>query len=205
MSHYDTLGVAPDADQATIRSAYRRLARRHHPDSGSSDPAAMAAVNEAYRVLREPARRAKYDASLRSAVGSTPGSGRAAGTSPSPPSYHRPTRPPVVQVPPGPARFPWKLVAFMFAVGAAAVLVLAALSEPREPPPADNLLEPGSCVELEPNGDAREVVCGNGDAQRVVAALVPTGDPCPDGTEAHRDRQGRGTACLEPPPAANGP
>ena len=201
MSHYDTLGVPPDADQATIRAAYRRLARRYHPDSGSSDPTAMAAVNEAYRVLREPARRALYDASLRApTVGAQPRS--AARSAPSAPP--RPHRPPVVSPPTGPPRFPWKLVAFMFSVGALAVLVLAALREPSPPPPADGLLEPGSCVEIEPNGDAREVVCVDGATQRVVTALVPTGDPCPNGTEAHRDRQGRGTACLEPVPSIAG-
>lgn len=200
MSHYDTLGVAPDADQATIRSAYRHLARRYHPDSGRSDAAAMAGINEAYRILRDPARRARYDASLRPAPGAAARSEPSRSASEPPRSAPvRSTFPPSA---PGPARFPWKLVVFMFTVGAAVVLVLAALSEPSSPPPADNVLEPGSCVQLEPNGDAREVVCGRAELERIVAALVPFGEACPDGTEAHRDQQGRGTACLERLPSS---
>ena len=55
-------GAAPDE----IRAAYRRIARRVHPDRGSAgNEAAMAAVNEAWRVLSDPGRRAEYDASLR--------------------------------------------------------------------------------------------------------------------------------------------
>ncbi|MFP9191701.1 J domain-containing protein [Natrialbaceae archaeon A-CW1-1] len=35
-SHYDVLGVSPDADLDEIRAAYRRLLKRHHPDQGGS-------------------------------------------------------------------------------------------------------------------------------------------------------------------------
>ena len=63
---YDRLGVAPAATADEIRAAYRRIARRVHPDRGSAgNEAAMAAVNEAWRVLSDPGRRAEYDASLR--------------------------------------------------------------------------------------------------------------------------------------------
>ncbi len=66
---YERLGVAPSADEATLRAAYRRLAKELHPDVGS--PAvgvptgeAMAAVNEAWTVLSDPSRRAAYDRTL---------------------------------------------------------------------------------------------------------------------------------------------
>ena len=63
---YDRHGVAPAASADEIRAAYRRIARRVHPDRGSAgNEAAMAAVNEAWRVLSDPGRRAEYDASLR--------------------------------------------------------------------------------------------------------------------------------------------
>lgn len=65
--------MAPDASADEIRAAYRRLAREVHPDrgvAGSSDR--MAAVNEAWTVLRDPGRRAVYDASLRPAAGPPP-------------------------------------------------------------------------------------------------------------------------------------
>jgi curved DNA-binding protein CbpA len=60
---YATLGVDRDADRPTIRRAYRRLARQHHPDSGG-DPRLMMRINEAWRVLSQPDRRASYDAQL---------------------------------------------------------------------------------------------------------------------------------------------
>lgn len=56
---YDVLGVPRDAGQAAIKSAYRRLARAHHPDLTPDDPAAtekatrrMAEINRAYADLR---------------------------------------------------------------------------------------------------------------------------------------------------------
>lgn len=58
---YGVLEVAPTADAAAIRLAYRRLARRHHPDVGGTDRR-MAVLNEAWRVLRSPDERALYDA-----------------------------------------------------------------------------------------------------------------------------------------------
>ena len=62
-SLYAVLGVTPDSDTATIRRAYRALARRHHPDFGG-DTRAMVAINDAWHVLRDPARRATYDRQL---------------------------------------------------------------------------------------------------------------------------------------------
>jgi curved DNA-binding protein CbpA len=57
---YDTLGVLPDSDDATIKKAYRRKARKVHPDRGGSDKE-MAEVNRAYAVLIDPRSRARYD------------------------------------------------------------------------------------------------------------------------------------------------
>lgn len=62
--YYDTLGVSRTADAAEIKKAYRRLARRYHPDV-SKEPDAQArfqAVNEANEVLSNPEKRAAYDA-----------------------------------------------------------------------------------------------------------------------------------------------
>src|SRR4051812_3776005 len=63
-THYDTLNVSPDAEIVVIEAAYRALMKRYHPDQGESPPAgapSAAAINEAYAVLRDPARRADYD------------------------------------------------------------------------------------------------------------------------------------------------
>ncbi len=62
--YYQTLGVARDASQAEIKRAYRRLARKYHPDV-SKEPDAEARfkeVNEANEVLHDPEKRAAYDA-----------------------------------------------------------------------------------------------------------------------------------------------
>ncbi len=62
--YYQVLGVPRDADAKTIKGAFRRLARRYHPDT-STDPDAeqrFREIAEAYGVLSDPARRASYDA-----------------------------------------------------------------------------------------------------------------------------------------------
>ena len=63
-THYQTLGLQPTASAADIKKAYRKLARKHHPDiSKASDATArMAAVNAAHEVLSDPVQRAIYDA-----------------------------------------------------------------------------------------------------------------------------------------------
>ena len=53
---YEVLGVARDADDAALKSAYRRLAMKYHPDRNPDDPTAeqnFKEVNEAYDVLKD--------------------------------------------------------------------------------------------------------------------------------------------------------
>jgi curved DNA-binding protein CbpA len=65
-TYYDLLGVDPAATTEEIQRAYRRLARRHHPDvAPDGDRATMAEINSAWAVLGDPARRRLYDAGLR--------------------------------------------------------------------------------------------------------------------------------------------
>lgn len=62
-THYDNLHISPDADQQTIRQAYRRLSKQYHPDL-SADPNAhhiMQLINQAYEVLSDPQKRAEHD------------------------------------------------------------------------------------------------------------------------------------------------
>jgi DnaJ-class molecular chaperone len=60
--YYQILGVPKDAGADEIKRAYRRLARRYHPDiSGDERPGAFLEVAEAYDVLRDPATRLRYD------------------------------------------------------------------------------------------------------------------------------------------------
>jgi len=60
---YGILGLTPRATANEIKSAYRRLARKYHPDvSASPDSAArFVHINRAYQVLSDPRRRAAYD------------------------------------------------------------------------------------------------------------------------------------------------
>ena len=61
---YDRLGVAPTATISEIRSAFRRRARQLHPDVSGAPSPEMAAVNEAWAILSDRARRERYDTQL---------------------------------------------------------------------------------------------------------------------------------------------
>ena len=63
---YDLLGITQDADAAAIRSAFRKLALKFHPDRNKDPQAAdvLKAITKIYETLMDPAKRAQYDASL---------------------------------------------------------------------------------------------------------------------------------------------
>jgi len=84
VSHYDVLGIEPDAPATAVRAAYVERARRHHPDRHTDADAAtrseaertMQRINEAWLVLGDAERRAAYDLSLAPSTAATgPGSG----------------------------------------------------------------------------------------------------------------------------------
>ncbi len=64
IDYYELLECERGADDATLKSAYRRLAIKWHPDKNPGDPAAEArfkAISEAYDCLKDPQKRAAYD------------------------------------------------------------------------------------------------------------------------------------------------
>ncbi len=58
--YYEILGVKKDASTDDIKKAFRRLARKHHPDAGGSEER-FKDINEAYEVLSDPEKRKQYD------------------------------------------------------------------------------------------------------------------------------------------------
>ena len=155
----------------------------------------MHAINEAYRVLNDPGRRALYDSSL----GATPGPSAAQpGGDASPPSARSA---PATSTPREffePARVPWRGLALAGSIAIVGIFVVAQFTEPGAPRPPDGILRVGDCVEIEPDNDAREIAC-TGEQDLVVRALVAFDATCPNGTAPHRDRQGMGVACIERP------
>ncbi len=181
MTHYEVLGVDRDASTSQIRAAFRQLARAHHPDTSASGSAeSLAPINEAWRVLGDPVLRHAYDRSIevetRQHVREEP-------------------VPPQTLVAPPESTFPWRFLAGMAVVGIAIVLLGVFTYTPPTPGPPDNVLQAGSCVVIEENGDASEVNCDT-DHDGVVESLIGADERCPVEFEPHRDRQGLGVVCV---------
>ena len=82
IDYYETLGISRDADGATIKAAYRKLAMQFHPDRNAGckeNEGKFKAVSEAYDCLKDPQKRAAYDrfghAAFQQGGGGHPGEG----------------------------------------------------------------------------------------------------------------------------------
>ena len=72
--YYEVLGVERDADDAALKSAYRRLALMHHPDRNPNNPDAaekFKEASEAYAILSDGEKRARYDRFGHAGVGAS--------------------------------------------------------------------------------------------------------------------------------------
>ena len=79
---YDVLGVSKDADEGELKSAYRKLAMKNHPDRNPDDEAAaerFREATEAYEILKDPQKRAAYDRMGHAAFEGAAGGGFGAG------------------------------------------------------------------------------------------------------------------------------
>jgi hypothetical protein len=168
---YTILGVSPSAENVVIRAAYRALMRHYHPDT-NPDPEAQRKAQEitaAFAVLRDPARRAEYDASLRNLSGEewwyfgeeTP----------------RPTAKP-------PAMRGWALASAALAL----VLVVAVWARPQAQPSKAHVTAParhvpaatsGPIVELEPESDRLARLRGDSEAVPAPPVLPPINQALP--------------------------
>ncbi len=183
MNHYEVLGVTRTATPAQLRSAFRRLARAHHPDTSATGSAdALAPINEAWRVLGDPQLRRAYDRSL----DAEPSAGSAADWAPGTP---------VTVAPLPPSNFPWRFLLGLAVVGIAIVLLGVFTYTPSKQGPPDNVLEPGSCVVIDDTLSAAEVNC-DADHDGVVESLIGPGVECTPPMRPYRDQQGLGMVCI---------
>ena len=180
-NYYEVLGATPTASIEQMRAAYRDKVRIIHPDSAVvASPTAslqMAEVVRAWSTLSDPILRRAYDEELFDAQSELDES-----------------------FPPTPierGNFPKGLIGWILAIGIAGVLVLNVLSDPIAPAKPDGLLQSGSCVVVDTNKLAVEVGC-EVDHYGVVRQLIGFDMTCPSDTEAIRDRQGMGQACVVP-------
>lgn len=191
--HYEVLDVAPTASSDQVRAAYRKLARRFHPDNGlEPNPAVMAAVNSAWHTLSDPGRRAMYDASLRPPDHAEP-----------PPVGHRswvldespvPYRPDA-----GPRR--WPALGLMIMAAMAVIFLFTAYATRsgelnHEEVPGPSGLGTGNCVVLRA-GLVRPASCAAKN-YGVVTTLIARDVPCPLHTEGYFEAATSNLVCVTP-------
>ena len=73
--YYEVLGVSKGASDDEIKKAFRQAAVKYHPDKEGGDEAKFKEVNEAYEVLKDPAKRQRYDQFGHAGVGGAAGGG----------------------------------------------------------------------------------------------------------------------------------
>ena len=185
-NYYAVLGVAPTASAEQLRAAYREKVRIIHPDSAvAASPTAslqMAEVVRAWSTLSNPDLRHAYDAEL---FDTELYGAKDEAEDSFPPA-------PIVR-----GRFPKGLIGSILAIGVVGVLAIDVMSGPVVPTKPDGLLQSGSCVVVDSNKLAIEVGC-EVDHYGVVRQLIGFDMTCPSDTEAIRDRQGMGQACVVP-------
>jgi hypothetical protein len=202
-THYATLGVSEGAEPDAVRRAYLDMARQLHPDrwiDASPEERVdverrMQAVNEAWRVLGNPARRLAYDVERREV-------GRRARVAPPTGVGDRfafatgdlfvEDVPPVDLLTRVLRALPWILV--FVALGAIFIFTAYATSDGGTPPTGEGT----RCIR-KVGGSAVDVDCGTEDARRVIIAVAQVGQ-CPFESEPFQPADSPDEAlCLAPP------
>lgn len=197
-SYYDVLGVPANASAEAIRRAYRGGARELHPDcrtEASPEESAAAArgmqqLNEAWRVLGDPARRSDYDRALADAA-------RAARpvhpVGDEQPHQHPPAEPGDVAVTVV-RGLPWVVMLTVLLLIFVFTAFAGSGSDSR--PSASDLV--GKCVEVQPGSEIRAVPCAEPNDGRVDLVAVRS-SLCPSGAAVARMPGERSWLCLRDP------
>ena len=209
-SYYDVLGVSPRATPEAIRRAYRHRARQLHPDRHATAAAvttgpagrAMQELNEAWRVLGDPTRRARYDQALEAA--SAP---RRASAFPSTADADdedaRPYSHPLAQ--PGDLgisivrALPWVAIVVVLA----AIFVFTAFAGENADDASSGSDLVGSCVVFRRGGEVARVPCDGPNDGR-VDLLTARSSLCPDGSDVARLAGEESWLCLRDPAVTSG-
>ena len=210
-THYEVLGVAPEASTEDIRQAYVRLAKANHPDRRLGDDlarrqradATIKAANAAWNVLRDPARRAEYDRTLAPRASS---SGHDGGEREGPPRRPPDWEPSGIVVQEAHVPLFRYLPVVVVAVVLIGILVFSAYATQQDssgpnpsPPTTEPTFEVGSCLlvaALDTGPQPVQVNCGTGNAA-VVSSIVATPRPCPPDTRSLPLDDNRTTLCLK--------
>lgn len=176
-SLYDELGVSPGASADELRRAYRREARRRHPDMHPGEEAAaeeaMRRLNSAWAILADPESRRRYDASLPGPVVTDRG----------------PERPPVVPSVHGLSLRLWPFVIAVLAL--IAVVTAYAGNHSSGPAPATAARRCLTSI----SGLEDYVPCDQPNLGRLVVEVAPD-QPCPQGAFRHLIQSRNRIACL---------
>jgi hypothetical protein len=187
--------VVETATADEIHAAYKRLARRVHPDAGG-DERRMATVNEAYRVLCDAGRRAAYDRARRVPSGDALPHGAAArGVAELDDDVD------FVPMAPWQRRLPvWAILVLGSLFAVFLLTAYAGSGRGGSPgtsvPPVDGAIELNSCVHEDAGGVVREVSCSVRH-DGVVMSLIRVGERCPVSTYGYRRADvSDGYACV---------
>jgi hypothetical protein len=167
MDPYVVLGVPRGASRAEIARAYRELARLYHPDSGAPPNERMIRINEAWHVLSDSSRRARWD---RQHTVVEPAPWRAPGADLEPRGRRSPEPPPA---PPRPMETPQRIAGVAIGVLAVVALVGAGLILSADPPEELSTFENADVTFTYPADWIRNGGDPNQDpAHRVIVHLV---------------------------------